>query len=39
MAAQVAHALFAANRPDGRWAGSPSMRSAKTASMIEGGGG
>jgi len=32
MAAQIAQALFAANRPEGRWANGPSMRSANTVS-------
>ena len=34
IAAQIAHALLAANRPEGRWARGPSIRSAKTVSMI-----
>ena len=34
MAAQTAQAEFAANRPDGRWASGPSIRSANTVSMI-----
>jgi hypothetical protein len=33
-AAQIAHALFAGNRPDGKCARGPSMRSANTVSMI-----
>ena len=32
--AQIAHALLAANRPEGRWARGPSIRSAKVVSMI-----
>ena len=34
MAAQRAQALFAAKRPEGRWAIGPSMRSANTVSMM-----
>lgn len=34
IAAQIAHALLAANRPEGMWASGPSIRSAKTVSMI-----
>jgi hypothetical protein len=34
MAAQIAQALLAAKRPDGRWANGPSIRSANTVSMI-----
>ena len=34
IAAQMAQAWLAANRPEGRWARGPSMRSAKTVSMI-----
>src|SRR3954453_2377478 len=33
IAAQIAHAWFDANRPEGRWANGPSIRSAKTVSM------
>ena len=34
IAAQIAQALLAANRPEGRCARGPSIRSAKTVSMI-----
>src|SRR5262245_38024755 len=34
IAAHSAHALLAPNRPDGRWARGPSIRSAKVVSMI-----
>ena len=34
IAAQIVQALFAANRPEGRWARGPSIRSANVVSMI-----
>src|SRR3954451_6732693 len=34
IAAQIVHALFAANRPEGRCARGPAIRSAKTVSMM-----
>ena len=34
IAARASQALFAVNLPDGAWASGPSLRSAKTASMM-----